>query len=125
MPDSDIVSDEFMRFIPSEARRYVQEKPCYRRDVFDAAVLFIDISGYSAMAERFGGFGEAGVEMLSNSLNGFLSSQVALAFARSCHPPSAACMCMVHAKRTRRHVFRIIAFNWCILCIPFIRCAHV
>ena len=85
--------NDLRRFLSYEATSgQDQAGPKFRRDVFSGVLLFIDISGYSAMANNFACMGEVGVELLSNLLNGFLTSQVIdLARSRqltSLSPPS-------------------------------------
>ena len=80
--------NDLRRFLSYEATSgQDQAGPKFRRDVFSGVLLFIDISGYSAMANNFACMGEVGVELLSNLLNGFLTSQVIASRVRAnIHP---------------------------------------
>ncbi len=88
------------RFLSYEATSgHTTAEPSFRRDVFSGVLLFIDISGYSAMANNFACYGEVGVELLSNLLNGFLTSQVSPMLA-SARPYQWVCPAHVRPPRT-------------------------
>lgn len=50
-------------------------------DLYQAAMLFIDISGFTPLSARLGALGAVGIEQLSRILNEYFSAQIALVTA--------------------------------------------
>lgn len=76
---------ELASFVPSLVARRLLEHPdppsAPEGERFDAAALFADISGFTALAERLARTGPSGVEALSELLNGRVGELVELVTA--------------------------------------------
>jgi class 3 adenylate cyclase len=69
-------------YVPSLLLRAIEKNPALRREpsaaTFPAAVLFADITGFTALTERLGQRGPAGAEEMTSILNAYFEPLVAL-----------------------------------------------
>jgi class 3 adenylate cyclase len=69
-------------YVPSLILRAIEKNPAPRREpsaaTFPAAVLFADITGFTALTERLGQRGPAGAEEMTSILNAYFEPLVAL-----------------------------------------------
>ena len=72
-------------FVPRGSLQWLAEHPELRHRQLDASLVFVDISGFTAMSERLARLGRVGAEEVTDLLNQTFSRLLAVAYELYAH----------------------------------------
>ena len=72
-------------FLPNSVVQFVSTGETFNKPFYtvmeDATLLFLDISGYTKLAEQLGSIGTEGTELLSKSISTFFETAILLIYS--------------------------------------------